>query len=379
VTTLAARVPAAFARLSRRRDGRLVAGVCVGLARTARVDPTLVRLVFTLLALAGGAGVVAYVGAWLALPEDAGEAVTRRRRLTGIGLLLVALSLALRAVGLADSVLWPALVVAVGAYVFQSDRGLEGRRAKRRRLLGAAIVAAGAISFAVTALENGSQSSLIAPTGLLVAFGLMVGPWIWRLAQERDAERVERIRVQERADVAARVHDSVLQTLALVQRSADDPKRVAALARRQERELRGWLYGDAGQAEDETLRGALEDALADVEEMHRIRVEIVQTGDTPLDERLQALVLAAREAVTNAAVHSGSGDVSVFVQVADTEASVYVRDRGKGFDPTTPTDRRGIKESIERRLARNGGGAVVRSAPGEGTEVELRMPLQEAL
>ncbi len=375
--TLAARVPAAFARLSRRQDGRLVAGVCAGLARTARVDPTLVRLIFALLALAAGAGVVAYAGAWLALPEDAGEQVTRRRRLMGVVLLLVALSLALRAVGLADSVLWPALIVAVGAYVFQSHRGLEGRRLKRRRLLGAAIVAAGAISFLFTVAEHGSQSSLIAPTGLLVAFGLIVGPWIWRLAQERDAERMERIRIQERADLAARVHDSVLQTLTLVQRSADDPKRVAALARRQERELRGWLYGEAGRTEGETLRTALEDALADVEEMHGIRVEIVQTGDAPLDERLRALVLATREAVTNAAVHSGTADVSVFVQIAYAEASVYVRDRGKGFDPTAPTDRRGIKESIEGRLARNGGIAVVRSAPGEGTEIELRMPLEE--
>ena len=177
--------------------------------------------------------------------------------------------------------------------------------------------------------------------------------------------------------MAARVHDSVLQTLALVQRSADDPKRVAALARRQERELRSLLYGGAHLNEGETLRGALEHELADVEEMHAIRVEIVQTGDTPLDERVQALVLAAREAVTNAAVHSGTEDVSVFVQVAEGDATVYVRDRGSGFDPVAPTDRRGIAESIVGRLERNGGTAAVRSAPGEGTEIELRLPLEE--
>jgi len=378
VTTLAARVPAAFARLSRRRDGRLVAGVCAGLARTARVDPTFVRLVFALLALAGGAGIVAYVGGWLALPEETGERVRRGRQLGGIGLLLVAAGLALRAVGLADAVLWPALAVAAGVYVFQSDRLDGGGRARRRKLFGAALVAVGAIAFVITVSDNGSQGALVAPTGLLVALILIVGPWIWRLGQERDAERVERIRAQERADMAARVHDSVLQTLALVQRSADDPKRVAALARRQERELRGLLYGAARRSEGETLRSALEDELADVEEMHAIRVEIVQTGDAPLDERLQALVLAAREAVTNAAVHSGTADVSVFVQVADGEATVYVRDRGKGFDPAAPTDRRGIAESIVGRLERNGGTAVVRSAPGEGTEVELRLPLKES-
>ncbi len=280
--------------------------------------------------------------------------------------------------GLADSVLWPALAVAVGVYIFQSDRGLRSRRARRRRLFGAVIVGAGALLFVFTVSEHGSKSSLVAPTGLLVAFGLIVGPWIWRVAQERDAERLERIRAQERADLAARVHDSVLQTLTLVQRSADDPKRVAALARRQERELRSWLYGDASGGAGETLRSALEDALADVEEMHAIRVEIVQTGDAPLDEPLQALVLAAREAVTNAAVHSGTADVSVFVQVAEGEATVFVRDRGKGFDTAAPTDRRGIAESIVGRLARSGGTAVLRSAPGEGAEVELRVPFERA-
>jgi signal transduction histidine kinase len=205
-----------------------------------------------------------------------------------------------------------------------------------------------------------------------------VGPWVWRLARERDAERLERIRAQERADLAARVHDSVLQTLALVQREKDDPRRVAALARRQERELRAWLYGDRGR-EGDTLGRALEDALADVEELHGVRVELVQTGDCPLDDRLRALVLAAREAVANAAVHAGVSDVSVYAEAADGEVTVFVRDRGRGFDPAAvPDDRRGITDSIEARLARHGGTAVVRSTVSEGTEVELRMPTETA-
>jgi signal transduction histidine kinase len=374
VTTLAARVPAAFARLHRRRDGRLVAGVCAGLARTARVDPTLVRLVFVLLTLAAGAGVIAYAGAWLALPEDSGAPVRRRRRLTGVLLMLVAVAVALRAVGIPDSVLWPAVVVAVGAYLLQARQELGPRRRRQRRLVAGLLVTGGVIAFALTVSGTGSQTSLIAPTGLLLAFGLIVGPWIWRLALERDAERLARIRAQERADVAARVHDSVLQTLALVQRSADDPKRVAALARRQERELRGWLYGE-GASEDDTLRRTLEDALADVEDLHGIRVEIVQTGDAPLDERLQALVLAAREAVTNAALHAEVDDVSVFVQVGDAEVSAYVHDRGRGFDASAASDRRGIADSIVKRLERYDGRASVRSTPGEGTEVELHLPL----
>jgi signal transduction histidine kinase len=376
VTTFAARVPAAFERLHRRRDGGLVAGVCSGLAASARVDPTLVRLVFALLALAGGAGVVAYGAAWLALPDDEAAPVKRWRRVVGIVAILVALSLALRSVGIADTLVWPAVLVAVGAYLLQADRGGDSRRTRRRRVqIGAALTVGGLVLFGTTVAHGAHQGSLVAPAGLLVGIVLVVGPWIWRLAQERDAERLARIRAQERADVAARVHDSVLQTLALIQRS-DDPKRVAALARRQERELRGWLYGQ-GDTEGETLRHQLEDTLADIEELHGVRVEIVQTGDLQLDERLSALVLATREAVTNAAVHAGVEEVSVFVQVTADEVAVYVRDRGSGFDrAAVPGDRRGIAESIEGRLARSGGSASVRSEPGDGTEIELRLPLE---
>jgi signal transduction histidine kinase len=269
--------------------------------------------------------------------------------------------------------------VAAGVFVFQSRDDTGARGSTKRRVVGVALILGGAALFGAAASGSGQQSSLVAPTGLLVALCLVVGPWIWRLAQERDAERLARIRAQERADVAARVHDSVLQTLALVQRSAGDPRRVAALARRQERELRGWLYGDRAGTEGETLRRALEDALADVEELHAIRVDIVQTGDAPLDERVRALVLAAREAVTNAAIHAGVVEVSVFVQIGEGDVAVYVRDRGGGFDPAAvPADRRGIAESIVGRLARSGGRAIVHSTLGEGTEVELRLPLEAA-
>ena len=105
---------------------------------------------------------------------------------------------------------------------------------------------------------------------------------LWRLALDRDAERTARIRSDERADVAARVHDSVLQTLALIQRHADEPRRVAALARRQERELRGWLYGDQPLGDDgSSLVAALSAAAADVEELHGVRIELASAGDCP--------------------------------------------------------------------------------------------------
>jgi len=376
VSTFATRIPAAFGQLSRRRDDRLVAGVCSGLADSARVDPTLVRLVFALLALAGGAGILAYGGAWLALPVEGGEPEPRWRRLLGAGALLTALGFALRSVGLVDTFLWAAVLVVAGAVIIESGGRHGPRRKRQRRLIGTTLIVLAAALFAGLITGVDSQSNFLAPAGLVVLLCLVVGPWIWRIAQERDAERLARIRAQERADVAARVHDSVLQTLALVQKSADDPKRVAALARRQERELRGWLYGARADAV-ETLSAALEDALADVEELHGVRVELVQTGDAPLDDRSEALVLAAREALTNAATHGGVGEVSVFVEVGDREIAVWVRDRGRGFDPAAVTaDRRGVAESIEGRLERSGGTAAVRSAPGEGTEVELRLPLE---
>jgi signal transduction histidine kinase len=174
--------------------------------------------------------------------------------------------------------------------------------------------------------------------------------------------------------MASRVHDSVLQTLALIQREADDPKRIAALARRQERELRGWLYPDAGRVEGESLAAALEAAAGEIEELHGVRVELVRIGDRQLDDRLRALVLAAREAMGNAARHAGVDEVAVFVEAGDGEVAVFVRDRGAGFDPASvPADRQGIAESIRGRMERVGGTATVTAAPGEGVEVELRL------
>jgi signal transduction histidine kinase len=203
---------------------------------------------------------------------------------------------------------------------------------------------------------------------------LIVGPWMWRVQEERG----EKIRLEERAAVAARVHDSVLQTLALVQRHAEEPARVRAVARRQERELRRWLYG-SGVAETASLADALADAAADVEELHGIRVELASAGDVALDENVEQVVLAAREAMTNAAKYAGVGEVSVYAEVTADEIGVFVHDRGAGFDrAAVPDDRRGIAESIEARMTRAGGSGIVTSALGSGTEVELRLPRSAA-
>jgi len=186
-------------------------------------------------------------------------------------------------------------------------------------------------------------------------------------------ERRRRIRADERAVISSHLHDSVLQTLALIQKRSDDPASVAALARRQERELRQWLYGRPPE-QGGTLRLALEEAAAEVEDQYGVAVENVVVGDEPLDEGLAAVVAATREAMVNAAKFSGDSLVAVFAEVSPDSIEVFVRDRGVGFDlEAVPDDRRGLADSIIGRIQRLGGTAEVRTAPGEGTEVRLQL------
>ena len=197
------------------------------------------------------------------------------------------------------------------------------------------------------------------------------------LEQRLAAEEAESARSQERADTAAALHDSVLQTLALIQRRSDDPAAVASLARRQERDLRDWLVqrGALGGKSHRTLAAALKDAAADVEQDYPITVDVVTVGDVELDDPRTALVAAAREAIVNVAKHAGVGSAAVYAEVEASAVRVFVRDRGAGFDPAAvPADRRGISESIVGRMERHGGSARVRAVAGSGTEVELTMP-----
>jgi len=367
------RLPVTFPNVGRSERGRVLAGVCSGVAKALGVDATLVRLTTALLAFASGAGIVAYFGAWSLLPEPGEQAPSRRRRMAGVVLLVWSVVLALRGVGLAGGLVGPlalvgaGLVLAAGAVSF----GLGERRA---RLAAAILVVAGVVVF-LGENTRGSATTLLAPGAVAVALLLVLGPWAFRLARERDAERAARIRTQEREELAARVHDSVLQTLALIQREPNDARRVATLARRQERELRAWLYPDREPAAEGTLADAVDTAAAEIEELHGVRVEVVRTGDAPLDERTRALVLAAREAMANASKHSGVAEVSVFLDADAKHVALYVRDRGSGFDPEAVAgDRRGITESIRGRMERVGGTARIVSSPGEGTEVELMLP-----
>jgi signal transduction histidine kinase len=327
-------------------DDAVVAGVCAGFAREVAVDPTLVRLLVTLLAFANGAGIVAYVGAWALLPGSDSATPVRQRRVVGTVLLVWSAILALGGLGLSSSVVWPLLIASAGAVLLRRET----------RTAGVALIVVGIVLF-VSHNARGSATTLLAPGAVMVGFVVIAGPWLWRLANDR-------ARAEERAEMAARVHDSVLQTLTLIQKDPNDARR---LARRQERELRSWLYPSAAEG---TLVDAVDRAAAEIEEVHGVRVEVVHTGDAPLDEQTNALVLAAREAMANAARHAGVEEISVFVE----PTAVYVRDRGRGFDPdAVAADRRGLSESIRGRMERVGGTAKITTSPGEGTEVELML------
>src|SRR6188472_4741810 len=308
-----------------------LAGVCGGIARELGVDVTLVRLVFALLALAGGAGIVLYLALWL-------YADGRPVWLAGLGVVLAG-SLLMHAIGLSDrAVAGIALVGAGLAVAWRRGGGL--RPEAPLSYAGYALVAIGAVI--LLAAGGDAPAPLLAPGAVAGGLLLIAGPWLWRLAVERDAERAARIRSEERSDVAARVHDSVLQTLALIQRHSDEPRRVASLARRQEREIRGWLYADRPLGDDgSSVVAALSSAAADVEDVFGVRIELASSGDAEADG---AIVLAAREAMTNAAKFAGVEEID------------------------------GFAESIRGRLERAGGSASVVSTPGEGTEVELRIP-----
>ena len=345
----------------RSESDRVVAGVCGGIAEALGVDATLVRLVFAFLALAGGAGILLYLALW--------AWSSGRRPMLGVALVALATMAILFALGLPGSAVLGIGLMVVGI-VMLARRGASLRPGGSFTIPGIALTIGGA---AVMLGGLGSSRSFIAPGALAGALLLVLVPWTWQVV----GERAERIRAAERAEVAARIHDSVLQTLALVQRHAGDAQRVTTLARRQERDLRRWLYG-SGYGTAATLVDALADASADVEDAYAVRIELASAGDAPLDEALAQLVLAAREALTNAAKHAGTDEIAVYADVGPAAVSVFVRDRGAGFRrDDVGTDRRGLAESIEARMTRAGGRAMITSAPGEGTEVELIIPRED--
>lgn len=380
-------------------DQPLVTGTSAAVACALGVSTLAVRVAFVVSTFASGLGVLVYLGCWIVLvraPDVRGDAATgpatRRNgtvaqdadpwRTIGFGVLLTAgMVLAIASGWARPSFIWPALLVGAGVVLAWSPTADDLGRAALRQAGGTVLVLAGLL---VLVAERLSWSSLVDGTVVgvvvLVGVGLILGPWMLRTGRASVDERRDRMRAEEREAVATHLHDSVLQTLTLIQkRAADpsaDPRVVAALARRQERELRRWLYGRTdGWQPDARLRDALESTVADVEDLHGVTVEAVVVGDAAMDLRTAALVGATREALVNAAKFSGRRDLSLFAESNDEGIAVFVRDRGVGFDPTTvPGDRRGIRDSIVGRLQRVGGRAEVHATTGSGTEVELVLP-----
>lgn len=398
-------------RAYRPAEERFVGGVAAGLARHLDVPVLWVRIGFVVATWFDGAGVVAYLLLWGFLPLRRPEASPGLESASRRGLRTprdggrvpeAAQAAAVLAVGagvvlllngtgrLGGSLLLPLLVVVVGVAVVwrQIDDAswqswltrTSGSGFVLRVAAGAALVAVGVLVLVtqergLSGVRDLGVALAVAVVGLL----LLLGPWVLSLVSDLGSERRERIRSQERADVAAHLHDSVLQTLALLQKNADDPAAVATLARRQERELRAWLYGEETSSAG-SLAAALRDVRAEVEQTHRLPVELVVVGDTALDgdagAGLVALVRATREAVVNAAKHAGVDHVDVYAEVGSQAVEVFVRDRGVGFDlDAVADDRMGVRSSIVGRMERHGGTARVSSTPGEGTEVALTMPL----
>jgi signal transduction histidine kinase len=399
-----------------RRDpaDRLAGGVAAGVAAWRGISVTTVRIVFVLITLVtGGFGVPLYVAAWLLIPaagEDSSIGSRARSDSRGIALaagLASALAFLLFVVGVFNSGwpsswAWPQVFTVAGLALIWRNASVEEQATLRRLvepLSGAAgptrpgrrsairITVAGLLVFGGAGwLASAHESlALLRPLGgvVLVIAGLvlLLGPWWLRIGRDLVLERQARVRAEERADIAARVHDSVLQTLALIQRRADDPQRVVWLARMQERELRSWLF--EGRSPDEadvtTLAAGIRQLQEDVESRYGIPVEAVTVGDCELDENLNALLAAAREATVNAAKWSGASVISLFAEVEPDSVSIVVRDRGKGFDPSAvPEDRKGLAESVHGRMTRRGGTASVTSAEGEGTKVSLKMPVDRS-
>ncbi|MGH2427883.1 MAG: ATP-binding protein [Candidatus Limnocylindria bacterium] len=392
-------------RLERSATDRVIAGVAGGIARHLGIGPLFVRIGFIGLSFALGFGVVVYLLTWLLAPlEEAGaDDVPARRviaptrsQILGIALVAGGLLVLLWISGFwfGGDLGWPVVLAAVGFAILwarsSEDGGgrwtlsslgtplesvVGGRVSLPRIAMGSILILAGMTVFLATNTTLAAAGNML--LAVIVAIGglaLILGPWVWSMGRELVEERSTRVRSEARAEMAAHLHDSVLQTLALIQRSKM-PREMVSLARTQERELRAWLYGRAPTLAGVRLRDAIDAMAGRIERQHQVSVEAVVVGDADLDDHLRALVNACAEAVANAARHSGTTAFSVYVEVEEDAVSAFVRDHGAGFDPSAvPGDRRGIADSIVGRMERRGGTAHVHSRPGAGTEVVLQLP-----
>ncbi|MEV1288494.1 PspC domain-containing protein [Micromonospora sp. NPDC049679] len=400
-------------RLYRARDQRVVAGVAAGIAHHLGISAVRIRIGFVVLLSLSGLGVLLYAAFWAVLPPQPATADPPPRRdlsqllpfvAIGLGVMLLQILL-FGSAGVSATAGWLVAIIAVGAGIIWHQSAPErrqmwsdtlpqvpwlaavvdetGRRSFLLRFIGGGVlVAVGVIGVVAVYSPQGNFDAVV--NGVIFALvglagvGVVAAPVLWRTYNQLRAEREGRIREQERAELAAMVHDQVLHTLALIQRNAADVKAVQRLARGQERSLRNWLYKPTASP-TERFAAALEQAAAEVEDTYAITVEAVVVGDRENDERVAALVAAAREALVNAARHAKVQTVSLYAEVEPEQLSVFVRDRGAGFDLSTVEDHRhGVRGSIIGRMKRHGGRAEIRSEPGDGTEVRLILPMARA-
>jgi len=386
-------------RLERSRSDRIIGGVAAGIGHHLGVEPLTVRVAFVVLSVVFGFGVVVYLLTWLLAPEEAleGTDAPRQRVLVrpttrqALGALLilagVLLLLLVSGFWFGEELAWPVTLAAIGFAILWARSGEErrgrwpleaviGSRVSAPRLAIGTLLILGAmvVFLAANTSLRAVGSTLLAAFVAIAGLALIMGPWAWAIGRELIEERNSRVRTEARAEMAAHLHDSVLQTLALIQR-APASREMVSLARTQERELRAWLYGRAPTLAGARLRDAVDAMAGRIEQEQQVKVEAIVVGDADLDERVSALVAAVGEATLNAARHSGATEVSVYLEVEADAVSAFVRDLGTGFDPdTVAADRRGIADSIVGRLERHGGTATINSRPGGGTEVAMRLP-----
>lgn len=380
-------------RLTRSTDDRVIAGVGGGIAARLGIPAPYVRAALVSLSLAGGIGLILYAVVWIGAPDDQryGSMVTADRAASpqqqlGLGLAFAAVLLILQSIGLwFDGLVWPVTLLAFGGALVWERSSAESRtrltsmanagkpRSRVQIVVGASLMGAGVVVI-LTSFESFQSLGPVALAVLLTAVGFMLvfGPWVLGLFDDLTTERRARIRSEERAEVAAHLHDSVLQTLALIQRS-DDPQHIATLARAQERDLRSWLFAPDRDHAGETVGEAVTAAAAKIEAAFDVPIEVVVVGDRPAVGDSPALIAAAGEAMANAAQHSEARQVSVYVECTDEGVEAWITDQGKGFDlDAVGADRKGIAESIRARMDRSGGTADIVSSEGGGTEVHLR-------
>lgn len=378
-------------------EGRLLGGVAQGLAAQLSLDPIVIRLMFVLLSVVDGVGMVAYAVLWMITPREPYEGQPPQRDWSQLAA-FSAIGVALAAFGWLTGAskggigMLPFAVGGIGALILWQQADPDRRKSwvrgatksirtnRVRTLLGVALVVVGAAGFLYAQGELArARPGLMFTVVVVGGIAVIAAPWLAGLWKELQLERRERIRQEERAEVAAMVHDSVLHTLTIIQRVAHDPREVTRLARAQERELRNWLYQPAQDA-DATVAAAVRRIAAEEEDSHGVPIEVVCVGDLDLDPqgKLAAMLKASRQAMVNAAKYSESPAISVYAEVEGSEVTIFVKDRGKGFDlEAVPLDRMGIRESIIGRMERHGGTARVRTEPGEGTEVMLTMKVDK--